>query len=285
MSEKQDDKLEERIRFVAKHYREGSLNTKRAWDRLAQDKGIQRPEPWRRYLMMAASFAVLLVSVATFYYWKTHTPEWVTIATPAGQLKEVYLPDSTLVSISSGSRIRYNARTFGKTRREVEMNGKAFYRVMRDEARPFSIRTKMAEVIVLGTSFQINQQDASIRVHVATGKVNFIAGEGLKKENIILTADMSASYSMETKEIKTLTEEDVNYLSWKTGLLQFKNAPLEKVIEDLSDYYQVGIRSRSMIRGEKLTATFNRLPLEEVLLIINQTLDVRLAVDKKQPIN
>jgi ferric-dicitrate binding protein FerR (iron transport regulator) len=280
MSEKQDDKLDERIRFIAKHYREGSLDTEQAWNKLAQDKGIRQPTPWRRYLMMAASIAVLLASVGTFYYWKTYMPEWVEIATATGQLKEVYLPDSTLVSMSGGSRIRYNVRAFGKTRREVEMNGKAFYRVMRDESRPFSIRTKMAEVIVLGTSFQMNQQEASIRVHVATGKVNFIAGEGDKKENVILTADMSASYSMETKEIKVLTEEDVNYLSWKTGLLQFKNTPLERVIEDLSDYYQVGVRSRSMIRGEKLTATFNHLPLEEVLLIINQTLDVRLAVDR-----
>ncbi|MDR1403145.1 MAG: FecR domain-containing protein [Tannerellaceae bacterium] len=280
MSEKQEDIVEERICFIAKHYRENSLDTKKAWNRLAREKGIRQPIPWRRYLMAAASFAVLLVSIVTFYYWKTHTPEWVTISTAPGQIKDVYLPDSTLISMSAGSRIRYNARTFGKTRREVEMNGKAFYRVTRDELRPFSIQTKMAEVIVLGTSFQINQQDASIRVNVATGKVNFIAGEGSKKENVILTADMSAYYSMETQEIKVLTEDDVNYLSWKTGLLQFRNAPLERVIEDLSDYYQVGVRSRTMIRGEKLTATFNHLSLEEVLMIINQTLDVRLAVDR-----
>ncbi|MDR1624784.1 MAG: FecR domain-containing protein [Tannerellaceae bacterium] len=280
MDHRQDDKLEERIRFVAKHYRQGGLNAERAWNRLARDKGIRRPTPRLRYLMAAASCAVLLVSAAALYYWKAHTPRWVAITAAAGQLKEVYLPDSTLVSMSGGSRIRYDARAFGKTRREVQMNGKAFYRVMRDESRPFSIRTKMAEVTVLGTGFQINQQDASVRVHVATGKVSFSAGEGDKKENVILTADMSASYSMKTKEMKTLTEEDVNYLSWKTGLLQFSNTPLEKVIEDLSDYYQVGIKSRSMIRGEKLTATFNRLPLEEVLLVINQTLDVRLAVDR-----
>ncbi|MDR1161599.1 MAG: FecR domain-containing protein [Tannerellaceae bacterium] len=282
MSEKQDDKQEERLRFIAKHYREGSLDTEQAWNRLAHDKGIRPSAPWRRYLLVAASIAVLLASLGSFYYWKTHTPEWVEIATAAGQLKDVYLPDSTLISMSGGSWVRYNVRAFGKTRREVEMNGKAFYQVMRDESRPFSIRTAMAEVTVLGTGFQINQQEASIRVHVATGKVNFMAGEGDKKENIILTADMSAYYSMETKEIRVLTEEDANYLSWKTGLLQFKNTPLEKVMEDLTDHYRVGVKSRTMIRGERLTATFDHLPLEEVLLIINQTLDVRLAVDKSK---
>lgn len=280
MENKQEDKFEERIRFVAKHYREGSLDTEKAWEQFAKSKGIRRSTPWRRYIMVAASFALLLVSVGTFYYWKKNTPEWVMVSTATGQIKDVYLPDSTLISMSGDCWIRYNAKAFGKTRREVEMNGKAFYQVMRDESRPFSIRTKLAEVVVLGTSFQVNQRDTSIQVNVATGKVNFIAGEGSKKDNIILTAGMSAYYSMETKEIEVLTQEDVNYLSWKTGLLRFNNTPLEKVIEDLSDYYQKNVRSRTMIRGEKLTATFNHLSLEEVLMIINQTLDVRLAVER-----
>jgi len=280
MNNKQEDKFEERIRFVAKHYREGSFDTEKTWEQFSVSKGIRRSVPLLRYLLMAASIAVLLASVGTLYFWKKNTPDWVMISTASGQIKDVYLPDSTLISMSGDSWIRYNAKAFGKTRREVEMNGKAFYQVMRDESRPFSIQTKLAEVVVLGTSFQINQQDSSIRVNVATGKVNFTAGKGDKKENIILTADMSAYYSMETQEIKVLREEDANYLSWKTGFLQFKNTPLEKVIEDLSDYYQVGVRSRAMIRGEKLTATFNRLSLEEVLMIINQTLDVRLAVDR-----
>lgn len=280
MSNKQEDRLEERIRFVAKHYREGSLDTEKAWNKFSQANGIRYSVPWRRYLMIAASFTVLFVSIGTYYFWKKNTPEWVMVSTASGQIKDVYLPDSTLVSMSGGSWVRYNAKVFGKTRRDVEMNGKAFYQVMKDESRPFSIQTKLAEVVVLGTSFQINQRDTSIHVNVATGKVNFIAGNSNKKENIILTAGMSAYYSMETQEIKVLTEEDINYLAWKTGLLRFSNTPLEKVIEDLSDYYQVGVRSRSTIRGEKLTATFDRLSLEEILMIINQTLDVRLAIDR-----
>lgn len=82
---------------------------------------------------------------------------------------------------------------------------------------------------------------------------------------------------MDTNELTVLEEQDANYLAWETGELRFNNTPVEKVIEDLSEYYGAPVRSRSMLRGEKLTATFERMPLEDVLLIINQTLDLRLT--------
>ena len=93
---------------------------------------------------------------------------------------------------------------------------------------------------------------------------------------------MSANFSMETQEINLLEDKSSNFLSWKTGVLRFHNAPLEEVIEDLTDYYNVPIKSRMRLRGEKLTATFESLPVDQVLLIINQTLDVHLSVEKEE---
>ena len=77
---------------------------------------------------------------------------------------------------------------------------------------------------------------------------------------MILTAGMSAQYSMENKEITVVTEEDVNKLAWRTGQLRFMETPLDKVIEDLSDYYQVKIANQTKNEGARLTATFNNQP-------------------------
>ena len=111
-----------------------------------------------------------------------------------------------------------------------------------------------------------------------TGKVSFGA-TGCETDKVILTAGMSASYSMESKGITILEEEDLNTLSWKTRQLRFNDTPLEKVVSDLSEYYQVNIINKAETPNLKLTATFNDLPLEDVLLVINQTLDTRLAPD------
>ena len=61
--------------------------------------------------------------------------------------------------------------------------------------------------------------------------------------------------------------------------MRFNDTPLEKVVSDLSEYYQVNIINKAETPNLKLTATFNDLPLEDVLLVINQTLDTRLAPD------
>ena len=207
-----------------------------------------------------------------------NNPEWVSVATVSGQLKDVYLPDSTLVSMAGNSTLRYDVKKYGKERRVVEMTGKAFFQVKRNEARPFSVHTAMTEVTVLGTSFQVSEQPDMTEVDVVTGKVRFAAGK--EPEPVILTAGMSASYSNEKKEIDILKEENPNHLSWKTKQLRFNDTPLEKVIRDLNEYYQVEITNKVDSPDSRLTATFNDLPLDEVLLVINQTLDIRLVPRK-----
>lgn len=275
MNNKQEDKLEKRLRFVAKRYKEGSLDTDKAWERFAAREGIRRTYSFRQYWWAAASVILLLVGIGTFYLADRNEPEWVAITTVSGQMKAVYLPDSTLVSMAGNSTLKYDIKAYGKERRVVKMTGKAFFQVKRDETRPFSVRTALTEVTVLGTSFQVNEQSNATEVNVVTGKVCFSAG---KKENaVILTAGMSASYSMEDQKIKILEEEELNNLSWQTKQLRFNNAPIDKVIKDLDNYYQVKISNKVKSPDSKLTATFNNLPLDEVLMVINQTLDIRLV--------
>ncbi|WP_075555836.1 FecR family protein [Parabacteroides timonensis] len=278
MNNEQEHKLEERIRFVAKHYEEGRLDTDKAWQQFASRHQVRRTVSFRRYWMAVASVLLLLIGFSTYYITERNFPEWVAVTTTPGQLKDVYLPDSTLISMAGNSSIRYDARSYGKERRVVEMKGKAFFQVTRNEARPFSVYTERTEVTVLGTSFQINEQPGGTDVNVMTGKVSFGA-TGSETDKVILTAGMSASFSMESNGITILEEEDLNSLSWKTRQLRFNDTPLEKVIDDLNEYYQVKVINKTETPNLKLTATFNDLPLEDVLLVINQTLDTRLAPD------
>lgn len=277
MSNEPNDQLERRIRFVAKHYKEGTLDADKAWKQLATNRKITRTLPFRRYLAGAAAAVLVLIGVGALFIVEKNTPDWVAVTTAGGQVKDVYLPDSTLISLAENSSVRYNAKVYGKERRVVEMNGKAFFQVKQDEARPFSVHTALTKVTVLGTSFQVNEQSTSTEVNVMTGKVCFAAGN--ENDKVILTAGMSAQYSIDKKEIIMLTEEETNVLSWRTGQLRFNNTPLDKVITDLNTYYQIKIVNRTKTTDAKLTATFNQLPLDEVLMVINQTLDVRLTPD------
>lgn len=229
--------------------------------------------------MAAAAVIGLLVGITVFYKMQKSRPDWVAVATAAGQTKEVCLPDSTVVTLAGGSEIRYDRKSYGKERRVVEMKGKLFFQVKREVARPFSVLTRYTRVTVLGTTFQVEAAESLTQVHVASGKVSFAAAGEREAEEVILTAGMAARYEAARQSITLAAGEDPNFLSWKTGELRFKNTPLEQVINDLNAYYRVNIRDRAESAGVKLTATFRERPLDEVLTVINQTLDTRLAVD------
>lgn len=269
---------EDRLQFVARKYREGALNTDRAWKKLAIQKGLESPFPFRQILLASAALLFLLLGIGVFFVNDRSREQWVAVSTSSGEVKEVILPDGTQVAMAENSVLRYEMKGFGKEARVVKMSGKMFFQVEGDEMRPFSVRTTHTEITVLGTSFQVNEKTLNTEVNVMTGKVRFVAGDS---GSVTLTAGMSGAYSPEKKKIILLSEEDLNTLAWRTKLLQFKNTPVEKVIEDLCAYYRVRIFNKEDARGKKLTATFHDLPLDEVLMVINQTLDIRLTSEKR----
>ena len=61
-----DDRFEKRLRFVVRHYKEGSLDEDKAWKRFAFRQGICRQVAFRRYWMAAASVVLLLIGFGTF---------------------------------------------------------------------------------------------------------------------------------------------------------------------------------------------------------------------------
>ncbi len=276
----QENKFEDRIRFVAKHYREERLDENQAWRKFTTSQKVQRIIPWRRYLTTAAAVILLLAGFRYWYIWDSQKPQWVMHTAGPASNKEILLPDGTLVTLFKGSEIRYDHRQFGNTARPVLLNGKAWFDVSADAMRPFSITTSIATLTVLGTTFQVSGGNQSFEVDVFSGKVQVtLPGKG--EDGIILTAGMSAAYSTEKGDMEVKDEADPNRSAWKTGQLRFQETPLEDVVRYLEDYYDVSLKRDEVPNGLRLNATFTGMALEEVLLVINQTLDIQLKVLSK----
>lgn len=276
MKNRQEDKLEQRIRFVAKHYREDAVDADKAWIRFSEAKGMKRRFFLSRYWQTCAAVILACVAISVWQFMQNEKEEWLVFTTESGQTKNVFLPDSSMVVMAGHSTIRYDLIAFKKGSRDVEMKGKAFFQVERDEDSPFSVSTESTVVTVLGTSFQLNEKSDRTELYVNTGKVAFTAKEG--DEKMILTEGMSAFYKEDDGTIMKESDDHVNVFSWQTKELHFNNTSLENVIRDLSEYYNVKIVNRLDNGSKYLTASFNDLPLDETLLIINQTLDVHLVV-------
>ncbi len=75
-------------------------------------------------------------------------------STPPGVKSTVTLADGTKVMLNSGSLLRYQ-ENFPSDKREVFLEGEAFFEVYHDPERPFTVKAGDVSTTALGTSFNI----------------------------------------------------------------------------------------------------------------------------------
>lgn len=272
-----NDRLEQRIRWIARHYKADSLDKDMAWKKFSSRQGIRRNYTLRRIVWGAAAVLLIIIGIGIGYINEEQSVEWVAVETEAGQIKEVILPDNSRITLAGNSTLRYDRKEFGEGKRAVEMIGKAFFQIERDEARTFSVKTTQVEIEVLGTSFQVQSSDSESSLYVKTGKVRFSAIND--SHTAILTAGMSAHYNQGGGLSIKEKENEPNSLAWKTHQLRFRNTPLEIVLRDVSEAYQVELENHTEgSENMKLTSYFDNLPLEDLISVINQTLDIHVEV-------
>ena len=74
MNNEHGNKLEQRVRFVAKRYREGSLDPDKAWQKFASEHAISRKVSFRRYWIGAAAVVLVLVGLGDMVYGREKRP-------------------------------------------------------------------------------------------------------------------------------------------------------------------------------------------------------------------
>ena len=228
-------------------------------------------------LRMAAFILLAFASAFLIYYYtgngRFSKLEWTSLEA-SGQQEEVTLPDGSLVSLNTGSRLTYPAEFKGKKRR-VKLEGEAFFEVARNEKKAFMvIVADEASTEVLGTSFHLREDSVKRKVllNVLSGKVAFFP-KGKRREALILGEHEHAEYH--DGQIQQQVSLDLNFLSWKTRTLIFDNAPLPEVFEQLGKHFR---REFDVVdaglEAMAFTGTFKNQEMDEVLEEISLVMDI-----------
>jgi ferric-dicitrate binding protein FerR (iron transport regulator) len=245
-----------------------------AWDkvdlRLAQGKNKGRVRLLSRLAVAACIGGILIIAGWLLFHKETPAMRLV----QAAQINTpVTLPDGSQVILRKGATLSF-PETFASNERAVSLTGEAWFNVQHDKAHPFRIQTTRAMFEVLGTSFTISTTDQQDELAVTTGKVLFTNKADTAEKQIIYPDQYSV---LNGKGFATTTLKDANFLSWKTGRLQFDNTPIDQVAAALSNHYNVVIEPDSGLMKlpvtPTITAKFNQQPidsvLEEIKLLVN----------------
>lgn len=155
-----------------------------------------------------------------------------------GERKILTLSDGSVVHMNGGSSVHFPER-FDKKERVVRLEGEAFFEIMPDNTRPFTVQTGYVATRVLGTAFNIAARpDAGITVAVKTGKV-LVTVTGGKRDEVQLLPGMKAIYRGPQYNLAVSGFPAGNAGSWTNNLLIFEQVSLEEICLALSRKYGV----------------------------------------------
>lgn len=227
-------------------------------------------------LMKVAAAVIIAVGIALFSYNYLENSEisdqlaMIEVKSETAK-KSVTLPDGTQVWMNQGSVLSYPA-SFG-AERKVSFIGEGFFEVAKDNKR-FIISTPQTQVEVLGTAFNLNtKHQKQTTVTVTEGIVSFSA----KDQQTKITAGEEGIFTKTSETIVLNQNPDLNAMSWKTGRFVFNNTELSKVVAYLNKYYSEQVQIETKMSSCKVTGTFDKLPLKEVLQEISIILSAEVT--------
>jgi ferric-dicitrate binding protein FerR (iron transport regulator) len=201
---------------------------------------------------------------------------------PNGQTSNVVLSDGTHVYLNSGSTLRYNA-DYSIAGREVFLVGEAYFDVVTDKSKPFIVHTSSFDVFATGTSFNVQAYpDSDISdVTLVSGKISVVSG--LLDEPLALASGNNVSLYRNTNEFRLSKIEGSQYVSWKDGIITFRNARLGDIAKMLERTYNVTIVfADEKTKDVQYNGTMLRYkPIDQILDILELTSDIRFDIETR----
>ena len=231
---------------------------------------------FRQVLRIAA--IILLLAVPSFFVFRYFThPEQKQLEANL-TIKEGKLPDGTSVTLNKGATLEYPS-SFKGNKRNVKLNGEAWFEVKHDDAKPFIIISHNVRVEVLGTSFYVNTNAANntMEVILNSGSVA-VYFDDHKENSIFLSPGEKAEIIPGQQKMEKDINTDQNYRSWMTQRFIYNNTPLVTIVADLNKVYHANLRIATPVISYCLvTATFDHQSPESILHVLQATLDLNIS--------
>lgn len=206
-----------------------------------------------------------------------------TIQIPAGQRAQMKLPDGSIVWLNSQTTLTYDAN-FGKDKRNVVLDGEAYFEVAHNKEIPFYVQTENIKVQVTGTKFDVCSYNGSnsFIARLIEGSINLFANTTEEKPLSSLTK--GKYFSMENGKYKTGELLSNNALAWMEGIYYFDDVPFKELLNKIALYYnyKITVKNPSILEGYRCTGKFKDLDgIEHILRVIQKDHPFKYQIDNE----
>ncbi len=164
------------------------------------------------------------------------------------------MTDGSRVTLNTDSEIRIR---LSDRQRTVDIDhGEAFFQVAHDPHRPFIVKAGKRRLIAVGTEFSVRREDERLRVVVSDGTVRYegaavAAANAASADVVLLPAGSIVRVEGEAVLVqqRPVAEAERN-LTWRNGLLTFRDTPLAEAVAEFNRY-----NSRKIVIEDPAIAT------------------------------
>ncbi len=228
----------------------------------------------RRWLAAAAAVAAIVASGVVLRRSAVvpnapARPATVDFRTGPSELRTAVLSDGSVARLGPNTTLR---ATFAGDRRDVRLEGRAFFAVAHDPARPFRVHTAAGEAEAMGTRFEVDARRSDLRVLVVDGTVALTSGDVRAKLGAGEEADASGGAPPTVSRVAVPEAS----LGWMGPWMAFESTPLRRVARELEVRLGVTIAiADPRLADRTLTGWFGEEDKARIVSMICRVADVR----------
>ncbi|MBD0254947.1 MAG: FecR domain-containing protein [Cytophagales bacterium] len=195
----------------------------------------------------------------------------------------VNLPDQSTVILQPRGRVRY-AQPFTGGKREVFLEGEAFFEVTKNPHQPFLVYAGKLVTKVLGTSFHVaaNPRDAHVTVRVKTGRVSLFTDTTAAPALVLAPNEQAVYWTADARvvpseagaigEAPAVPVPDTDFA--------FRDTPVTAALARMEKAYSIPITyDADALKGCNITASFTDEPFAVKLDLICRTIGVTYRIE------
>ena len=199
----------------------------------------RRPTPTRHRGWRFVLAGCAMASVIGVFAWQQNGQiEQQIYRTSAGMLEEVPLADGSRATLSGDSVVGV---ALSRSERDIDLaRGEAFFAVAKDANRPFVVHVDGREVIAVGTRFAVRRDNDGLRVVVTEGLVRLESPSAEAPDRLSTTFLPAGSVAVVDANGASVhfgtPDEAERALSWRSGVLAFRDTPLAAAVAEFNRY-------------------------------------------------
>jgi ferric-dicitrate binding protein FerR (iron transport regulator) len=201
-------------------------------------------------LLLAAVWAVFLITQNPDFH-RFATTENMKVVTLDDGSKVTLRPFTTLTETSvSGNGVTYH------------LDGEAFFEVITNPDRMFSITSAAGKIDVLGTTFNVSTWGGKTRVYLVNGTVQITRGDDPAR---VLNPREQAVLDEAGLVIETGIEQDET-IHWMAQTLRFRERDVQSILAELSHHFNITLRAPETVASQTLSGTIILAERDQTLL-------------------